>query len=82
MNGVSCVPPAGAFYAYPRIDLGVSDDEFCARVIRETGVVIVPGSGFGQKPGTGHFRVVFLPPEDLLEKAFDGIEAIAGRYRT
>ncbi len=82
MNGVSCVPPAGAFYAYPRIDLGVSDDEFCARVIRETGVVIVPGSGFGQKPGTGHFRVVFLPPEDVLEKAFDGIEAIAGSYRT
>ena len=81
MRGVSCVPPAGAFYAFPRIDLGVTDDEFCARVIRETGVVIVPGSGFGQKPGTGHFRVVFLPPEDLLEKAFDGIEAIAGACR-
>ena len=77
IDGISCVEPGGAFYAFPRIDLGIPDDEFCKRVISETGVVIVPGSGFGQRPGTQHFRVVFLPPEDVLEKAFDRIEEIA-----
>jgi alanine-synthesizing transaminase len=80
MPGVSCVPPQGAFYAFPRIELGVSDEEFCGRVIRETGVVIVPGSGFGQVDGTNHFRVVFLPPEDILNRAYDAIESIARSY--
>jgi alanine-synthesizing transaminase len=81
IDGISCVKPGGAFYAFPSIDLGVPDDEFCKRVIAETGVVIVPGSGFGQRPGTNHFRVVFLPPEQTLEKAFDHIGQIAKAYR-
>ncbi len=81
IDGITCVSPGGAFYAFPRIDLGVDDETFCTRVIRETGVVIVPGSGFGQRPGTQHFRVVFLPPEDVLEKAYDRIGAIAQTCR-
>ena len=81
IEGISCVEPGGAFYAFPRIDLGVPDTEFCARVIRETGVVIVPGSGFGQREGTQHFRVVFLPQEDVLEKAYDRIAEIAATCR-
>lgn len=80
MPGISCVPPQGAFYAFPRIDLGVSDEDFCRRVIREHGVIIVPGSGFGQVEGTNHFRVVFLPPEDILNRAYDAIEAVARSY--
>ena len=77
INGISCVKPGGAFYAFPRIDLGVADDEFVARVIRETGVVLVPGSGFGQRPNTQHFRVVFLPPEAQLDQAFAHVAAVA-----
>jgi len=82
IDGISCVPPAGAFYAFPRIDLGVADQEFVRRVIRDTGVVIVPGSGFGQMPGSNHFRVVFLPPEDILERAFDRIAEVAASCRS
>lgn len=81
IDGITCVRPGGAFYAFPRVDLGVSDTDFCKRVIAETGVVIVPGSGFGQRPGTEHFRVVFLPPEDVLHKAFDRIGEVAASYR-
>jgi len=68
--GISCVKPEGAFYAFPRLAVRGSDDEFVRALIRETGVVVVPGSGFGQKPGTKHFRVVFLPPEGTLESAY------------
>ncbi|MFQ5460262.1 MAG: pyridoxal phosphate-dependent aminotransferase [Anaerolineae bacterium] len=82
IDGISCVPPAGAFYAFPRIDLGVADQEFVRRAIRDTGVVIVPGSGFGQMPGSNHFRVVFLPPEEVLERAFDGIAEVAASCRS
>ncbi len=74
--GVSCVRPGGAFYAFPRIEIDATDEEFVADVIRQTGVVLVHGSGFGQRPGTRHFRVVFLPPEEILHAAFGHIRTV------
>ena len=71
--GISCVKPEGAFYAFPKLEIKNSDNHFVAELIKETGVVVVPGTGFGQVPGTNHFRVVFLPPEDILEKAYNSI---------
>ena len=40
------------------------------RLLEETGVVVVPGSGFGQADGTWHFRMTILPPEDKLNSVF------------
>ncbi len=60
---VSCVAPRGAFYAYPRIDIPEGDDVFVKELIRQKYVTVVHGSGFGQRPGTKHFRIVFLPDE-------------------
>jgi alanine-synthesizing transaminase len=45
-------------------------------------VLVVHGSGFGQKAGTRHFRIVFLPDEATLGKAYQSIgEFIAERYK-
>lgn len=71
--GISCVKPEGAFYAFPKLDMEQDDAEFAKGLLKETGVVVVPGSGFGQLPGTHHFRVVFLPDEVILEKAYRSI---------
>ena len=71
--GISCVKPQAAFYAFPRLDIRGSDLDFIKGLIEKTGVVAVHGSGFGQKPGTKHIRVVFLPPEDVLRRAYSGI---------
>lgn len=71
--GLSCVKPLGAFYAFPRLEITESDDRFVQELIKATGVVVVPGNGFGEAPGTRHFRVVFLPPEDVLKKAYERI---------
>jgi alanine-synthesizing transaminase len=72
---ISCVKPQGAFYAFPKLDIPeISDLEFTKRLILEEGVVVVHGSGFGQKPGTKHFRIVFLPEEEKLIKALEKIE--------
>jgi alanine-synthesizing transaminase len=78
--GISCVKPEGAFYAFPRLHMNQSDNHFVAELIAETGVVVVPGTGFGQKPGTQHFRVVFLPPENILEKAYKKIKDFSEKY--
>jgi alanine-synthesizing transaminase len=70
IEGISCVKPEGAFYAFPKIETKKSDFEFVSGLIKETGVVVVHGSGFGQVPGTHHFRVVFLPEEETLRKSY------------
>jgi alanine-synthesizing transaminase len=78
---VSCVAPRGAFYAFPKIDIPESDEVFVKELIRQKHVMVVHGSGFGQKPGTQHFRIVFLPDEQTLTKAYAGIvEFIRERY--
>ena len=78
--GISCVKPEGAFYAFPRLHMEFEDSKFVSELIRETGVVIVPGSGFGQVPGTQHFRVVFLPNEQILTKAYNNIASFYQKF--
>jgi alanine-synthesizing transaminase len=70
---VSCVPPRGAFYAFPKIDIAEGDDVFVKQLLLEKHILVVHGSGFGQKPGTRHFRIVFLPPEEMLKNAYAAI---------
>lgn len=79
--GISCVKPEGSFYAFPKIDIINEDSHFISELIKATGVVVVPGSGFGQKPGTKHFRVVFLPQDDVLEKAYKNIGEFFEQYK-
>jgi alanine-synthesizing transaminase len=85
---LSCIAPRGAFYAFPRIDIpdgGIpeSDEAFVKELIRRKHVMVVHGSGFGQKPGTQHFRIVFLPDEKTLTSAYAAIaDFIHERYPT
>ncbi|MCK6603508.1 MAG: aminotransferase class I/II-fold pyridoxal phosphate-dependent enzyme [Ignavibacteriaceae bacterium] len=78
--GISCVKPEGAFYAFARLHTDKSDFEFAKALLKETGVVIVHGSGFGQVPGTQHFRVVFLPNEEILTKAYNNIGSFFAKW--
>lgn len=78
---MSCVAPKGAFYAFPKIDIPEGDDVFVKELLLQKHILVVHGSGFGQKPGTKHFRIVFLPPEDVLKKAYAAIgEFMRERY--
>ncbi len=80
--GISCVKPEGAFYAFPNVQLpsGVDDEEYVIELLEETGVLVVYGKGFGQKPGTGHFRIVFLPDDDTLIKSYDLIAEFTAKF--
>ena len=78
---VSLVAPKGAFYAYPSLDIPEDDLTFVTELLKQKHVLVVHGSGFGQKPGTRHMRIVFLPPEPVLEAAYEKIgEFMAERY--
>ena len=69
---VSCVPPRGAFYAFPRLDIPDADELFVKELILKKHVMVVHGSGFGQKPGSKHFRIVFLPDEEDASESLRG----------
>jgi len=83
IDGMSCMRPKGAFYVFPRIH-GVgsrwkTDLDFVLDVLEKTGVLFVHGSGFCTTYGEGHVRGVFLPPLEVLEKAFDSLERFMER---
>jgi alanine-synthesizing transaminase len=73
ISGISCVMPKGAFYAFPKIEVK-DDKEFVINFLKEEGVLFVYGSGFGQKQGSNHFRVVFASSEQALSEAYDRLE--------
>jgi len=80
VNGITCIKPQGAFYAFPKLHIENSDNHFVSELIKATGVVVVPGSGFGQKPDTKHFRIVFLPQDEILKKAYERIGNFFASY--
>nr|DAD44159.1 TPA_asm: hypothetical protein HUJ06_002389 [Nelumbo nucifera] len=78
LEGVTCNKAEGAMYLFPRIRLPrkaieaaeaakTAPDAFYAHhLLDATGIVVVPGTGFGQVPGTWHFRCTILPQEDKI----------------
>ncbi len=75
IEGLATSKPKGAFYAFIKIqsDKWKSDNEFVKGLLRH-GVVVVPGSGFAPNLKEKAFRIVFLPPPDILDEAFSRIE--------
>jgi aspartate/methionine/tyrosine aminotransferase len=80
--GMRCVMPQGAFYAMPQLALppGRTDEDFVLGLLREMGVLVVYGSGFGCDPKAGTFRVVFLPSPAELSRIYDDIAAFTARF--
>jgi len=82
--GVSCVKPKSALYLFPKLDPEIypieDDQQFVADLLKEEKVLLVQGSGFNwAKPD--HFRVVFLPHEDVLKEAIGRLARFLERYR-
>jgi aspartate/methionine/tyrosine aminotransferase len=72
IDGISCKLPNGAFYTFPKIlhNRWKDDKDFVLNLLDKTGILTVHGSGFGEL-GRGHFRIVYLPKEQVLEEAMD-----------
>ena len=82
--GVTCVKPKSALYLFPKLDPEMypieDDQQFVAEFLKEEKVLLVQGSGFNWgKPD--HFRVVFLPHEDVLKEAIGRLARFLERYR-
>jgi aspartate/methionine/tyrosine aminotransferase len=81
IEGITCNVIAGAMYAFPSISLppGRTDFDYAMALLEQTGICVVPGSGFGQAEGTAHFRTTILPPTEKLQKV---VQALGEFHRT
>ncbi|XP_053914925.1 alanine aminotransferase 1-like [Cuculus canorus] len=78
--GICCHPLQGGARAFPRIqlppralrhaqELGLEPDVFfCRELLEATGIVVAPGSEFGQPEGTHHVGLSLLLPAATLER--------------
>jgi len=81
--GIECRSVAGAMYAFPKITLpsGRTDTEYCLALLEQTGICVVAGTGFGQIPGTAHFRTTILPPTRQIETVVERLAEFHAAYR-
>jgi alanine transaminase len=85
IDGIECQKAEGAMYAFPRLTLPekalkaaeakdqTPDTLYALSLLNETGICVVPASGFGQKEGRVGFRTTFLPPDDQLAQAIEDL---------
>lgn len=65
--GIPCFDAQGAFYLFPSIDVfKMSSRELCLKLLNEYGVLVVPGTAFGNS-GEGHIRISYAASMDKLE---------------
>jgi aspartate/methionine/tyrosine aminotransferase len=81
--GINCTRIAGAMYAFPRVSMpeGSCDDDYCLELLESTGICVVPGTGFGQLPGTHHFRTTILPETSQIYEFVEKLGDFHANYR-
>ncbi|PRX27978.1 aminotransferase [Orenia metallireducens] len=71
--GLECFKPKGSFYVFPSIkSTGLSSEEFAERLLKEEGVVVIPGNVFGES-GEGFIRCSYASSLDNIYEALKRI---------
>ena len=84
IEGLSVEKPQGAFYMFIKLTedhWNKRDKEFVLDLLNTKHVLTVHGSGFSDQFGKNHFRVVFLPSEEILIDAFNRIDDLLNERR-
>ena len=64
--GLRFTKPGGAFYVFADVSAtGLSGEAFCARLLEESGVAVVPGVGFGREYG-GFIRISYAAGDEAI----------------
>ena len=84
IDGISCVKPKAALYAFPKLDVRkfniTSDEQFVLDLLRRERILVVQGSGFNW-PDQDHFRIVILPRPEVLSTAINQLGRFLSTYR-
>ena len=74
--GITVEKPLATFYIWARVPAGYSSEQFCEKLIEETGIVVTPGNGFGDE-GEGFFRISITIGEERIKEAIERLKAIS-----
>jgi aminotransferase len=81
IEGFSCWPVRGSFYAFPDVsDFHMPSFEFAEQILKEAKVNTVPGAAFG-KNGEGFLRISFAAKRETIETGMDRLESFAKKLR-
>jgi aspartate aminotransferase len=79
LPGVSCIPPRGAFYAFPNVTgLGIPSADLARRLLNEAGVACLSGTDFGAQ-GEGYLRFSYAASIEAIEEAIVRIRSFIAR---
>jgi aspartate aminotransferase len=77
--GIQCQTPGGAFYVYPNISAfmknGTTASQIAGRLLREAGVVVVPGEAFGTEE---HVRLSYPTSMENIDKGIERMKKFFG----
>lgn len=73
--GWTAVAPKASFYVWAPVPQGYTSKDFVSYILEKTGVVVTPGSGFGEY-GEGYFRIALTVEVDRLKEAMDRIKGV------
>ncbi len=78
--GLTCFEPRGAFYAFPSVAVtGMTDEQFCERLLHEERVALIPGSAFGRS-GAGFVRACYATSRSNIDKALERLQRFMQRH--
>ncbi|MGA8276156.1 MAG: pyridoxal phosphate-dependent aminotransferase [Thermoplasmata archaeon] len=80
VDGLTTIAPEGAFYVFPSYDLPIPSVQFCAELLAEEKLAVVPGVAFGPH-GEGHIRISYSSPLPVLDEGVDRLERFVRRRR-
>ncbi|MEM6449604.1 MAG: pyridoxal phosphate-dependent aminotransferase [Cyanobacteria bacterium P01_D01_bin.105] len=79
ISGISCLSPAGAFYAFPNVSqLPLEDKALADYLLKEASVATLPGSSFGTY-GKGYLRLSYVNSLENISRAIEQIEQAVKR---
>ena len=74
INGLSVLPPKGGIYDFVNIkNTGMDSKKFSNFIARETNVIVIPGTSFGES-GEGYVRIACVVGIEKLKEAFERID--------
>lgn len=73
--GINVPKPRATFYIWAKVPKGYTSADFCEKLIEEQGIVVTPGSGFGDE-GEGYFRISITIGEDRIAEAIQRLKTV------
>jgi LL-diaminopimelate aminotransferase len=73
--GIHVPKPLATFYIWAHVPEGYTSADFAEKLIEEKGIVVTPGSGFGDE-GEGYFRISITTGEDRIKEAVERMRTL------